>query len=76
MVMCKRPQSAQTREHARSVGGPKVGIFWLVGKRLVLAGTPLATAESDGEFRNFAASHIDQWAEVQRDGGVAMWDGV
>ncbi len=49
---------------------PRVGIFWLVGKHLVLAGTPLARAESSGEFKNFLASHVDFWAELQRNGGV------
>jgi hypothetical protein len=47
-----------------------VGIFWLVGKRLVLAGTPLDQAQSYGECKNFPISHIDYWAELQRDGSV------
>ncbi|MGO9268890.1 MAG: hypothetical protein ACLQOO_01280 [Terriglobia bacterium] len=49
---------------------PKVGIFWLVGKRLVVTGTPLAKGESYGEFKTFPTSHIDHWAGLQRDGIV------
>ena len=53
------------------VGTPKVGIFWRVGKRLVLAGTPLAEAESYGECRNFPTSHVNYWEELQRDGKLS-----
>jgi len=49
----------------------QVGIFWLVGKRLVLAGTPLAEAEPYGEYKNFPTSHVKHWAKLQRDGRVS-----
>lgn len=40
------------------------------GQAPVLAGTPLAIAESHGEFTNLPASHIDHWAGLQRDSSV------
>ena len=66
----KRPQSARPRRDPSSAGAPKVGIFWLVGNRLVLASTPLDKAESNVEFRNFPASHVKFWEKLQRDGKV------
>jgi hypothetical protein len=55
---------------------PKVGIFWLDGKRLIIDGTTLAKADIYGgyrnvaEYRNFPTSHLEYWAELQRDGIV------
>ena len=58
------------KKRGRLDGEPKVGIFWLVGKRIVLAATPLAKAEPWGELRNIPAGHADEWASLQRDGSV------
>ena len=49
---------------------PKVGIFWLDGKRLIIDGTTLAKADIYSEYRNFPTSHLEYWAELQRDGIV------
>lgn len=50
---------------------PNVAIFWLDGKRLILAGTPLANSETYGQSKNFPMSHIKYWGELQRDGSVS-----
>jgi hypothetical protein len=49
---------------------PVVGIFWLVGRRLILDSTPLHLAETYGEWLNHAKSHIDRWGEMQQEGIV------
>ena len=69
--MPNRPQSAQPRLCAKSAGAPNVGIFWQYGKRLIVAGTPLAKAEAYGEHMIFSSSHLNYWAELQRAGTVS-----
>jgi hypothetical protein len=49
---------------------PEVGIFWLVGRRLVLDTTPLHEAEAYGVCLNHVKSHIDRWSEMQQEGIV------
>ncbi len=47
----------------------RVGIFWLLGDgSLLVDSTPLAEAEPYGECLTHPRSHIDQWAEFQRQG--------
>ena len=47
---------------------PRVGIFWLLGNgSLLVDSTPLAEAEPYGECLTHPRSHIDQWAEFQRN---------
>jgi hypothetical protein len=49
-------------------GEPRVGIFWLLGDgSLLVDSTPLAEAEPYGECLTHPRSHIDQWAEFQRN---------
>ena len=49
---------------------PRVGIFWLIGNRLIIDSTPLNAAEPYGECLGHAKSHIDFWAERQALGEV------
>jgi hypothetical protein len=49
---------------------PKVGIFWLVGERLILDASPLSEAEPYGDCLTHRSSHIDYWTELQRLGTV------
>lgn len=49
---------------------PMVGIFWLVGDRLILDASLLSEAESYGDCLTHRTSHIDFWAEQQRLGTV------
>jgi hypothetical protein len=45
--------------------GPRLGIFWLVGGKLVLASTPLDDCELYGEVLNEPRSHVDYWVQLQ-----------
>ena len=47
-----------------------VGIFWLLGDRLVLDTSPLSDAEPYGDCLTHRNSHIDYWTEQQRIGAV------
>jgi len=49
---------------------PMVGIFWLIGNRLILHGTPISAAESYGDCLGHSKSHIDYWTEHQRLGDL------
>ena len=69
--MRNRRQSAQPRRDAKLAGAPKVGIFWQYGKRLIVAGTPLAKAEAYGEHMTFSSSHLNYWVKLQRGGTVS-----
>jgi hypothetical protein len=47
---------------------PRVGIFWLLRDgSLLVDSNPLAEAEPYGECLTHPRSHIDQWAEFQRN---------
>jgi hypothetical protein len=69
--MRNRRQSAQPRRDAKLAGAPNVGIFWQYGKRLIVAGTPLAKAEAYGEHMTFSSSHLNYWVKLQRGGTVS-----
>lgn len=49
---------------------PKVGIFWLVGRRLILDTMPVREAGNYGEFRIYEGDHITLWAEMEERGEV------
>ena len=49
---------------------PKVGIFWLVGERLILDASPLSEADPYGDCLTHRNSHIDYWTEQQSLGAV------
>jgi len=49
---------------------PKVGIFWLIGERLILDASFLSETEAYGDCLTHRNSHIDYWTEQQRLGGV------
>ena len=48
----------------------KVGIFWLVGERLILDASPLSEADPYGDCLTHRNSHIDYWTEQQSLGAV------
>jgi hypothetical protein len=50
----------------------KVGIFWLVGKRLIIDTAPLSEAGNYGDFKIYEGDHVTLWAELQRRGEVAQ----
>lgn len=47
-----------------------VGIFWLLGNRLMIDASPLGEAEPYGDCLTHRRSHIDYWTEQQQCGGV------
>jgi|ERR1035437_8744893 hypothetical protein len=49
----------------------RVGIFWLVGNRLLCDTGPLSKAEEYGECLTHPQSHIDHWAHLQQIGTVS-----
>jgi hypothetical protein len=49
-----------------------VGIFWLVGDRLILDTSPLSEAEPYGDCLGHRTSHIDYWTAQQRLGAVPL----
>jgi hypothetical protein len=53
------------------MAGPRLGIFWLVNKRLILDSIPVTEAEPYGVCLNFPTSHIDRWAQLQFAGKVS-----
>jgi hypothetical protein len=49
---------------------PRVGIFWLVGKRLIIDTTPLSEAGKYGDFAIHEGDHVTHWAEMEKRGEV------
>jgi hypothetical protein len=49
---------------------PRVGIFWLVGKRLIIDTTPLSEAGKYGDFKIHDGDHVTVWGEMKRRGEV------
>jgi len=49
-----------------------VGIFWLLGDRLIFDTTSLTEAEPYGDCLGHQQSHIDFWTEQQRLGAVPL----
>ena len=49
----------------------KVGIFWMVGSRLLFDASPLSEAEPYGDCLTHRNSHIDFWTDQQRLGVVS-----
>jgi hypothetical protein len=47
---------------------PHVGVFWLVGGKLLIDSTALSKAEPYGDHLIHPRSHIDVWALFQRNG--------
>ncbi len=49
---------------------PQVGIFWLVGTRLIIDAVPLSEASEYADFKIFEGDHITIWAELEKRGEV------
>jgi hypothetical protein len=49
---------------------PQVGIFWLVGGKLLINSTPLSAAEPYGVHLIHPRSHLEGWTLLQRTGKV------
>ena len=62
-----RAQSTTTRSQRRT---PKVGIIYLVGRKLWIDETPLNKAGHFGNFAIHERDHISYWAELVKGGDV------
>jgi hypothetical protein len=49
---------------------PQVGIFWLVGTRLIIDTAPLSEAGNYGDFKIYEGDHVTLWDELERRGEV------
>jgi hypothetical protein len=49
---------------------PHVGIFWLVGTRLIIDTTALSAAGKYGDFAIHEGDHVTHWEKLERLGGV------
>ncbi len=49
------------RKQTGAVSEPHVGIFWLVGEKLLFDTTPLSRAEEYGECRIHSGNHVSVW---------------
>ena len=50
---------------------PRVGIFWLVGTRLIIDTTALSAAGKYGDFAIHEGDHVTFWSEMERRGEVS-----
>ena len=58
------------KKHEKPELEPRVGIFWLYGRRLIADSTPLSKAEPYGDGLTHPTSHIDFWSALQELGAV------
>ena len=49
---------------------PHVGIFWLVGQRIISDTTPVSMAEAYSTALTHPTGHIDYWTRLQLSGAV------
>ena len=49
---------------------PRVGIFWLIGQRLVIDTMPLSKASKYGDCKIYEGDHITLWSEMEKRGEV------
>jgi hypothetical protein len=70
MTKGKHRQSAQPSHDARQARAPKVGVFFVVGPKLWVAGIPWAENLSVAGFRTYAVGHPDLWKQLQEAGAV------
>jgi hypothetical protein len=70
MLKPNTSKQAQGRKLRRVAGTPEVGIFWVLGKRILLDTTPLTEAETWAEFKTHPRDHITLWGVYQSAGVV------
>jgi len=62
MKECGHPPTSQLE--------PQVGIFWLIGTRIIIDTTPLSAAGKYGDFRIHEGDHVTYWEEMEKRGEV------
>lgn len=60
MKGCGQPHTGQPE--------PRVGIFWLIGQRVIIDTTALSEAGDYGDFRIYEGDHMTFWAEIEKRG--------
>jgi hypothetical protein len=48
----------------------RVGIFWLVGTRLIIDTTAISEAGKYGDFAIHEGDHVNHWAELEKRGEI------
>jgi len=71
MKTSKKAQAHRERKLRRVAETPEVGIFWVLGKRILLDTTPITEAESWADFRTHPRNHITMWGLYQGAGAVS-----
>jgi hypothetical protein len=66
----KGSRAGQRRTGRKREETPKVGIFWLVDKKLLNGSTPVNEAEEYGDFKIHPRDHCTVWGVLQRAGTV------
>jgi len=66
----KKPIQGGKRKNPRQVPEPRLGIFWLVGGKLLMESAPLSAAEPYGGQLTHPRSHSELWRQHQRAGAV------
>jgi hypothetical protein len=59
-------QNAQKKRAMKIAGMPEVGIFWVMGKRVLIDGTSLNEAEGYADFKIHNIDHYSLWEKYQR----------
>jgi hypothetical protein len=65
----KRKRKVQKRKHAEPAA-PSVGIFFLVGNKLLIDHTPVPEGEIYGDFRIHERGHDMYWETLKKTGVV------
>lgn len=62
--------TAKHEDNVSTTAEPKVGVFWLVERRLIIDCVPISQAEACEGFCNYPLSHEQSWSQLQRRGVV------
>jgi hypothetical protein len=65
-----KPIQGGKRKNPRQVPEPRLGIFWLVGGKLIMESAPISAAEPYGGQLTHPRSHSELWRQHQRAGTV------
>ena len=65
-----KPIQGGKRKNPRQVPEPRLGIFWLVGGKLIMESAPISAAEPYGGQLTHPRSHSEVWQQYQRAGTV------
>ena len=57
-----------------NIHDPKVGIFWLIAKRLIVDSTSVSRAEDYNNCKTYARSHLEFWQDLTRAGAIVEGD--